>query len=424
MKKIISLIYSILLAVACYGQSAPVRTEVHTYNIVDGRIVIPLIMNGVEGRFILDLAGRTAILPEFQKKIDLADIVDVTHFDFPETRSVKTAKKGSIAVMSFGNSVYSNGASALILEGDPAQYLRGIGVDGVVGSAFFKNVVLTIDKRGGRLFTSVPYRPSFMRLTERVDAEVSLMGVVEFDINIGTKATRVVLDTWQTALLVLNKDREIAVKKSDGSQVSIASNSYAAPVVGTSSFTVPSIGLVHVNIEKPVVSVDFSLTKPVVGLALLDHGLISIDFARGKIYFQDYKGTVVSGGEKAKLTQIEPGKLNAITKDDFVAYVYDYRLNKDFKFKGDKPVVIDFWASWCGPCMKMMPTMEKLAEKYKDEIVFYKVNADVEKELTARFNITALPTMYLIAPGKNPIIEVGADEAKIMEVIEKNLLGQ
>ena len=50
-------------------------------------------------------------------------------------------------------------------------------------------------------------------------------------------------------------------------------------------------------------------------------------------------------------------------------------------FKGDKPVVIDFWATWCGPCMRLIPEMEKMAEKYKDQVIFLKVNADKEKEL-------------------------------------------
>ena len=103
-------------------------------------------------------------------------------------------------------------------------------------------------------------------------------------------------------------------------------------------------------------------------------------------------------------------------------HVYDYRKSKEFVFKGDKPVVIDFWATWCGPCMRLIPELEKMAEKYKDQVIFLKVNADKEKELCSMFNVVALPTLFFIPVGGKPIIDVGATPEKYVEIIENQLL--
>lgn len=82
---------------------------------------------------------------------------------------------------------------------------------------------------------------------------------------------------------------------------------------------------------------------------------------------------------KVTETKVEDGKLNPITRQFFLEHIFDYRKGNDFVYNGDKPVVIDFWATWCGPCMRLLPEMEKLAEKYKGKVVFYKVNADKER---------------------------------------------
>ena len=122
--------------------------------------------------------------------------------------------------------------------------------------------------------------------------------------------------------------------------------------------------------------------------------------------------------------KIEPGKLNAITREYFLEHIFDYRKNEEFIYKGDKPVVIDFWATWCGPCMRLLPVMEKLAETYKDQVIFLKVNADKEKELCGMFNVVALPTLFFIPVGGKPIIEVGATPEKYVKIIETQLLNK
>lgn len=88
----------------------------------------------------------------------------------------------------------------------------------------------------------------------------------------------------------------------------------------------------------------------------------------------------------------ETGKVVHVTKSEFVEKIYDYEKNPDkWVYKGNKPAIVDFYADWCGPCRRLSPVLEKLAAKYKDQIVIYKVNTDKERELAAAFGITACP---------------------------------
>ena len=82
----------------------------------------------------------------------------------------------------------------------------------------------------------------------------------------------------------------------------------------------------------------------------------------------------------------ETGKVVHVTKSEFVEKIYDYEKNPDkWVYKGNKPAIVDFYADWCGPCRRLSPVLEKLAAKYKDQIVIYKVNTDKERELAAAF---------------------------------------
>lgn len=420
MKYLLVVLFNFGLISLTYAQSSSVHIESHFYKNVDGRIVIPLTVNGEFGDFLLDLNGRTCILPEFAQKIGAKDSVDVSTSDFLESRPLEANKKVSINTISFGNNVFANSLTALLLQGESAQYLRDNGIDGVVNGSFFMNSVLTIDKKGGRILTSVPYKPQFIRLSERIDCQVGVRGTIEFNIALNDKATNVVFDTWQTTTLVLKG--EANMQKSKVADLKIADQKYGPDIYLSSAFTVPKASLVNVEIKTPVIAVNPDIVNPVAGLGLLDYGLISLDFSKNKLYFQSYEGTVVDEGVKPELIKIEAGKLNAITKDDFIAYIFDYKSGSDFILKGDKPVVLDFWANWCGPCKKLMPYMEQLAEKYKDQVIFCKVNTDVEKELASVFNIVALPTIFFIPVGGGPIIDVGSQPEKYVQIIEEMLL--
>ncbi|MDC1105186.1 thioredoxin [Prolixibacteraceae bacterium] len=98
-----------------------------------------------------------------------------------------------------------------------------------------------------------------------------------------------------------------------------------------------------------------------------------------------------------------------LNKQDFLDKVYDYEKNpKEWKYKGDKPAIIDFYADWCGPCRMTAPVLEELAKEYGDKIVIYKVDTQKERELAATFGIQSLPSLLFVPLNEQPQLAKGA----------------
>jgi thioredoxin len=98
-----------------------------------------------------------------------------------------------------------------------------------------------------------------------------------------------------------------------------------------------------------------------------------------------------------------------LTKDEFLKKVVDYQNNpNEWKYLGDKPCIIDFYADWCGPCKAVAPILEELANEYEGKIYIYKVNTDEQQELAAAFGIQSIPTIYFCPMEGNPQMAMGA----------------
>lgn len=112
-----------------------------------------------------------------------------------------------------------------------------------------------------------------------------------------------------------------------------------------------------------------------------------------------------------------------LTKQAFLEKVFDYENNKEWKFAGDKPCLIDFYADWCQPCKMVAPILEELAEEYKGKINIYKVNTEVEQELSAAFGIRSIPSLLFCPKDEQPQMAAGAlPKQTFKQVIEEVLL--
>lgn len=112
-----------------------------------------------------------------------------------------------------------------------------------------------------------------------------------------------------------------------------------------------------------------------------------------------------------------------LTKQTFLEKVFNYEANKDWKFEGDLPCVIDFWAPWCGPCRVVGPVLDELSEEYNGKVNFYKVNTDEEQELGAAFGIRSIPSLLFIPKDGQPKMAVGAlPKDSLKKAIDEELL--
>lgn len=131
------------------------------------------------------------------------------------------------------------------------------------------------------------------------------------------------------------------------------------------------------------------------------------------------------GTENTETSQnASKGEVVVMNKQLFIANVFDYEKSAEWKYKGNKPAIIDLYADWCGPCRAVAPIMKELAKEYSDKIIIYKVNVDKEKELAALFNATSIPLFVFIPmDGKPQLFRGAADKATYKETIDSFLLG-
>ena len=138
----------------------------------------------------------------------------------------------------------------------------------------------------------------------------------------------------------------------------------------------------------------------------IDKAYGAIDYVSWKEYL--WKLLLYQKEENELKKQIIMNTIN-LTKGGFLRKVANYEANpNEWKFLGDKPALIDFYASWCGPCKSLSPVLDELAKEYSGKLDIYKVNVDNEQELASFFRIRSVPTLLFVPMEGVPQINAGA----------------
>jgi thioredoxin len=97
-----------------------------------------------------------------------------------------------------------------------------------------------------------------------------------------------------------------------------------------------------------------------------------------------------------------------LTKETFLTKVFNFELNQEWKFEGELPCLIDFYADWCGPCKMVAPILEELAKEFDGKINIYKVNTEEQQELAGAFGIQSIPSLLFCPKEGKPQMAMGA----------------
>jgi len=113
--------------------------------------------------------------------------------------------------------------------------------------------------------------------------------------------------------------------------------------------------------------------------------------------------------------------LKNLNKEEFKQLVFDFEKNEDWKYNGELPCIIDFYADWCMPCKMVAPVLERLAEEYDGQINIYKVNVEKEQELATLFGARSIPSLLFVPMKGRPMMQAGALPKESFDEIIKEI---
>jgi len=111
-----------------------------------------------------------------------------------------------------------------------------------------------------------------------------------------------------------------------------------------------------------------------------------------------------------------------LTKETFKEKVFNFEQNQEWKFEGDKPAIIDFYADWCQPCKIVSPILEELAQEYEGKLDVFKIDTEDQQELAAMFGIRSIPSILFIPQDEQPQMAQGALPRETLEKAIKDVL--
>lgn len=99
--------------------------------------------------------------------------------------------------------------------------------------------------------------------------------------------------------------------------------------------------------------------------------------------------------------------MEVLRADTFKEKIFDFEQSKDWKFKGTRPAIIDFYADWCGPCRALAPILENVATTYSGLVDIYKIDTEASPELAALFGIRGIPSILFVPMEGEPAMSTG-----------------
>lgn len=111
-----------------------------------------------------------------------------------------------------------------------------------------------------------------------------------------------------------------------------------------------------------------------------------------------------------------------LTLDTFKEKVFDFESQKDWKYEGKVPAIIDFYADWCGPCKMVAPVLEELQKEFEGQIKIYKVDTEQEQQLAGMFGIRSIPSILFIPMQGSPQMAQGALPKPTLEKVINEVL--
>lgn len=126
---------------------------------------------------------------------------------------------------------------------------------------------------------------------------------------------------------------------------------------------------------------------------------------------------------QAKKTSEKSGnEIIHLNATEFKSAVFDYENSKEWKYLGDKPAILDFYADWCGPCKMLAPHLEAIQKEYGGNLQVYKINTDEQQELARAFGIQSLPTIVFVPVTDKPTAVMGYREKSDLEDVIAEVL--
>jgi len=122
------------------------------------------------------------------------------------------------------------------------------------------------------------------------------------------------------------------------------------------------------------------------------------------------------------LKENRSGLVESLTKESFLQKVFNYEQNKEWKFEGKLPCIIDFYADWCRPCKMVEPILQELAQEYQGKLNIYRVDTQAQQELAAAFGVQSIPSILFVPLNDKPQMAIGALPKKTLKKAIKEVL--